>query len=386
LTGSFLTSRVVVAFLGFVIFGFALQSLCPNSLLETYNPREKTLLADLVKAWKATPQAPNICFLGSSLVQCALKNSDPTFLSHVLTHDDAPSFSWALGGENASDAYMIASTMMSGAKKPRLVIYGIAPRDLLDNNVKSPVSTDIFRYLSTSNTIFSLPGSAFTSIDDRVAFSLKQFLFLVDRKEALSKYVSNQLQIVLPEVLPAMRNAKTGTEEQQKIATAQAQIEASAKAQIKAPALNVNNQEVLAAKQIAAYDYLLQVSKGVTIFRYHPYSAERYDRQVVFLDKLLAHLESIGVPVILVKMPLKNEHVAIMPKELLESYTKDVDRLATKYGASVLDFNTSDFKDSNYGDVAHLNATGARIFQDLLVKTFTAPPYRAKLASINAPN
>ena len=75
-----------------------------------------------------------------------------------------------------------------------------------------------------------------------------------------------------------------------------------------------------------------------------------------------------------------------MPKELLESYTKDVDRLATKYGASVLDFNTSDFKDSNYGDVAHLNATGARIFQDLLVKTFTAPPYRAKLASINAPN
>jgi len=153
LTGSFLTSRVVVAFLGFVIFGFALQSLCPNSLLETYNPREKTLLADLVKAWKATPQAPNICFLGSSLVQCALKNSDPTFLSHVLTHDDAPSFSWALGGENASDAYMIASTMMSGAKKPRLVIYGIAPRDLLDNNVKSPVSTDIFRYLSTSRCV-----------------------------------------------------------------------------------------------------------------------------------------------------------------------------------------------------------------------------------------
>ncbi len=397
MTCSFWTSRVVVAFLGFVIFGFALQSLCPNSLLETYNPRDKTLLADLVRAWKATPQAPNICFLGSSLVQCALKNSDPTFLSRVITRDNAPSFSWALGGENASDSYMIASTMMSSSKKPRLLIYGIAPRDLLDNNVKSPVSTDIFRYLSSSSTIFSLPSSAFTSVDDRVAFALRQFLFLVDRKDALSKYVSAQLQAVLPDLIPALRNAKIGTDEQQKIVAAQAQIEASpvngakqgvhsVSPQIEATPVIGSKQEVLAAKQKAAYDYLLGVSKGVTIFRYNPYSAERYNRQVVFLDKLLAHLENIGVPVILVKMPLKNEHVAIMPKELLESYTKDVDRLATKYGASVLDFNTSDFKDSNYGDVAHLNATGARIFQDLLVKTFKEPPYRAKLASVNPPN
>jgi hypothetical protein len=76
------------------------------------------------------------------------------------------------------------------------------------------------------------------------------------------------------------------------------------------------------------------------------------------------------VQLVIVKMPLKDEHVAIMPKELLASYTKDVDRLATKYGATVFDFNTPEFQDSNYGDVAHLNPTGAKIFQAKLLETF----------------
>jgi hypothetical protein len=328
-------------------------------LLETYEPREKTLLADLVRSWKQTSQAPNVCFLGSSLMQCALKNSDPTFLSKVLPQEYGPaSFSWALGGENASDSYMIASSMMSREKKPRILIYGIAPRDLLDNNVLSPVSTDIFRYLSTIGSVSSLPTDAFVSIDDRVGCFLRQIVFLVDRKSALTKYASAQAQAMIPNVIPSLCNVKAGSPEQQKLAEAQAQI-----GKIQKP-----NDDM--AKKIAAFQLLQNVSKGVTIFRYNPYCAERYNRQVVYLDMLLSHLDNIGVQLVIIKMPLKNEHVAIMPKELIASYTRDVDRLATKYGASVFDFNTPEFKDLNYGDVAHLNPTGAKIFQAKLLETF----------------
>ncbi|CAN5561714.1 hypothetical protein BH10CYA1_BH10CYA1_26260 [soil metagenome] len=389
------TSRAVIAFVGFVVVDIASKILCPTDLLERYEPREKTLMADLVRAWKVAPQAPGICFLGSSLMQCALKNSSATFLSKALPNDEAPcaSFSWALGGENASDAYMIAKSLISSQKKPKLLIYGIAPRDLLDNNVKSPVTTDIFRYLSSLKSVAALPNDAFTSLDDRVNCLLKEISFLVDRKSALVKCATAQTQAVIPLLVPAVRHAKPlPPSEQDKIAQANAQLTAPTTPGGKPTQASDFSPTALAnvkpsdstVKKIAAFELLQQVSKGVTIFRYNPYCAERYNRQVIFLDMLLSHLEKIGVQVVVVKMPLKNEHVAIMPKELLDSYSKDVERLSTKYGAELLDFNTPEFKDADYGDVAHLNATGAKIFQAKLIQTFKASPYREKLASVLA--
>lgn len=384
-----------MALVGFVVVDLVSKFLCPADLLERYEPREKTLLADLVRAWKGAPQAPGICFLGSSLMQCALKGSSATFLNEALPNSQPPqaSFSWALGGENASDSYMIAQNLMSGQKKPKLLIYGIAPRDLLDNNVKSPVTTDIFRYLSTFNSVSSLPGDVFTSLDDRVNCVLKQLSFLVDRKSALTKCAVEQTQSVIPLLVPAVRDAKPSPPtEQDKIVQANAQLAApaapgaapSAPADFTSESLAKVKPTDSMAKKVAAFQLLQQVSKGVTIFRYNPYCVERYNRQVVFLDMLLSHLENIGVQVVVVKMPLKNEHVAIMPKELLSSYARDVERLTTKYGAALLDFNTPEFKDADYGDVAHLNSAGAKIFQTKLVQTFKASPYREKLAAVSA--
>ncbi len=388
------TSRAVIAFLGLVVVDLSVRWLCPASLLEKYEPRESTLLADLVRAWKASPQAPGICFMGSSLMQCALKNSSPTFLNQALEEKHgaaAASFSWALGGENASDSYMIAQSMMSKQKKPQLLIYGIAPRDLLDNNVKSPVSTDIFRYLSSFGSVCALPSEAFISVDDRVNCFLKEVSFLIDRKNVFSKYSGDQAKAVISHIVPSAPNAKppAAISEQEKIANAQADLTAPTKPGEKTVKVSQFTPEELAqvkptdpmAKRVAAFELLQQVSKGVTIFRYNPYCAERYNRQLVFLDMLLSHLEKIDVPVVVVKMPLKNEHVAIMPKELLSSYTNDVQRLTTKYGAALLDFNSPEFKDSDYGDVAHLNPNGAKIWQAKLVDTFKTSPFKEKLAS-----
>jgi hypothetical protein len=287
---------------------------------------------------------------------------------------------------------MIAQKMMSNQKKPKLLIYGIAPRDLLDNNVKSPVTTDIFRYLSTLGSVIALPGEAFTSVDDKVNCVLKEISFLVDRKNVFSKYTDDRGKVLISHLVLARSNTKPAPlSDQQKIAQAHDVLTAPEKPGGQPTAPKQFTPEELAAvkptdpvaKKVAAYELLQQVSKGVTIFRYNPYCAERYERQLVFLDRLLSHLEDIGVQVVVVKMPLKQEHVAIMPKQLLESYTRDVERLTTKYGAALLDFNSSEFKDSDYGDVAHLNPNGAKIWQAKLVQTFKASPYREKLASTN---
>jgi hypothetical protein len=388
------SSRAIIAFLGFVAVDLTARFLCPAALLEKYDPRETTFLADLVRVWRATPQLPGVCFMGSSLMQCALKNSTPTFLNKALgAETNEPmqgSFSWALGGENASDSYMIARSMMSEQKKPKLLIYGIAPRDLFDNNVKSPVTTDIFRYLSTVASVLSLPDGAFTSIDDRVNCDLKEISFLVDRKSVFSKYTNDQMLVLIPHLVPAALTSKSAQPTQQeKIALANVQLNSSTKIDSKPTSPSRFSPDELTKsepgnsmeKKKAAFELLQQVSKGVTIFRYNPYCPERYNRQVAFLDMLLGHLENIGVQVVVVKMPLKKEHVDIMPKELLRSYTQDVEALTRKHGAALVDFNTPEFHDNDYGDVAHLNANGAKLWQAKLVDTFKNSPYREKLAS-----
>ena len=102
-----------------------------------------------------------------------------------------------MGGQHISDAYFIASTMFTGTRKPRLLVYGIAPRDFCDNSLKTPVSTLTFRYLSRFYNVFNVPALSFVSFDEWVPFCLGRISFLYDRKDALVRLSSLSLQAEL---------------------------------------------------------------------------------------------------------------------------------------------------------------------------------------------
>lgn len=105
---------------------------------------------------------------------------------------------------------------------------------------------------------------------------------------------------------------------------------------------------------------------------YRPFNSEKYAGQLSFLEGVVEHCYNQGIAVVLLKMPQRAKDIAIMPDGLLERYNRDVDLLAKKYGATVIDMNDQHkFSDEDFADLVHLNASGAERFRHRLVDSLS---------------
>lgn len=164
------------------------------------------------------PQTPDVVLLGSSLMLEALNTGDATYLhkpQNVSLHhtssclqDDLAAkldykphtFSFAIAGQMASDAYAISSTVLKGKDKPTTIVYGIAPRDFMDNTLTNVTTTETFRYLSRvgdlSKTIAAAKPSFFEVMDhwfEDVSFIYKHRVDILCMQQHAAKTLLAQL-------------------------------------------------------------------------------------------------------------------------------------------------------------------------------------------------
>ncbi|MBC7996571.1 MAG: hypothetical protein IAF58_01415, partial [Leptolyngbya sp.] len=158
---AFLSSYAVLAFLLFIVFDFGFRTL--DHAIKLTNPLEspnRSLIWWTINGYAREPKAPEVVLLGSSLMMTAHHAGDATKTKEVqnevkhfrsacvqdfLSTDlgkQISCFSFAIAGQMASDAYVITRTMLNGEKRPRAIVYGIAPRDLIDNTLPSAASTE----------------------------------------------------------------------------------------------------------------------------------------------------------------------------------------------------------------------------------------------------
>jgi len=88
-----------------------------------------------------------------------------------------------------------------------------------------------------------------------------------------------------------------------------------------------------------------------------------------FLNEVLAFCHRENIPIVLVKMPLDEDNLALLPEGVYDRYNKDVDQMGAKYNCTVLNFQDSRyFTSASFEDTVHLNAQGASTFRDLLLQ------------------
>jgi hypothetical protein len=92
-----------------------------------------------------------------------------------------------------------SSRLLTGDRKPKTIIYGIAPRDFMDNTLASPASTETFRYVGRSVICLTKSGST-QGIWERVehVFTKTSFLY---QKRLDFVYLQNQ---AMKQVLTAL--------------------------------------------------------------------------------------------------------------------------------------------------------------------------------------
>lgn len=342
------------------------------------------------KDYKETAQAPDIALMGSSLMMAAVHGGDATYenksqkvalhhksslledlLKNKSQGKEYSTFSFALSGEMASDAYVLANTMLAGEKQPKVIIYGVAPRDLMDNALKSPASTEIFRLMSRFKDPTDIAISARNTFWSVTEYGLEKLSFLYGHRNDFLYMQHSATKNLL---------AKLGYKDiHDEVHTT---YEIRRQAFLELPEDSGPNEVVVhpptASKDIYT-DNLPEYR-----YRYSSFKEKQFKEQVSYLEKLLALGKDRGIKIILVNMPLTKDNVDLMPPGLYARYMDTISNLATKYQARVLDLNSpEDFPKQYFEDSVHLNSKGgARFFEVLSEKLFSDEQVASTVRSI----
>src|SRR5579885_3144617 len=161
--GSCKTFWAIAAFLGLSQIMSALQvgALSPQDV--PYPTWTSWAISDFMEN---AQKRPDFVFLGSSLMLVPLDGVDADYTSVALdgskhhksiffeekfkqySGEKVDSFNFALPGEMPSDAFLITKFLLRDEHRPHVIVYGVGPRDFMDNLLPSPSATDPFRYLS----------------------------------------------------------------------------------------------------------------------------------------------------------------------------------------------------------------------------------------------
>lgn len=307
---------------------------------------------ETIRGFEALKQKPDVILLGSSLVMFPFwamdaaekKNIDDIFHYHgsealkkqlkAAGCGQENIYSLAVFGQMASDAYLMTSEFVKGDKTPKVIIYGIAPRDFHDHSLSSPMATFSFqKIVNLSN--FPNYASAFLPDFEKKAdwlamhlcyFYGKRWRLQMETDKAINKVYST-LGIANP-LDSAATKSDTAT---------------------KGGGFNLEGSTE------DRWNNSVKEYQG----RYKEITEKDHSLQMSFLARTLNNLRERGVKVVLVNMPLTKRNLEILPQGFYASYQKEIAKVADMPGVKLVDLGDSkDFDDNDYWDTTHLNHVG----------------------------
>jgi len=361
------SSRVIAAVaLFFVLDLFIRLQIHPDK----FSLPERSFIWWAVQDYRHLKQMPNIVLFGSSLMLAAVNEGDAAYYGKLIdaakhhrsyylekllqSQWDRPAstFSFAIGGQMASDVYAIASNFITPSFKPKLIIWGIAPRDLLDSAFPGAYTSDTARYMNkiAGSDLIANEHLTFNSVVDQclrhLSYIYRERLdFISDSKQALRNLEDRHVIPLFAELganIPGratmvrqLMNPRDGS--MGDIEVGEWMISSSGK-----PSTELKDN---------THEYQL---------RYNPFKVKTFNSQAGYFEKFLQQQQELGVKVVLVNMPLTKQNMKLLPPSSYDKYVSTVSRLATQYGASIIDLNHDpNFKTSDFFDTAHLNGFGS---------------------------
>lgn len=317
---------------------------------------------------------PDIVFLGSSLMLVPLDGMDADYLgSRVdgsqhhhscyfedkfkeLTGIKLRTFTFALPGEMPSDAYLIVKNLLNGPKKPELIVYGVGPRDFLDNMLPSPAATDPYRFLSRFGDIEPIKERLMPDWQQRLDYELGKLSYFYGQRGEISKAAEKIASRILNKVEPLPLECKALSFDERhvilpdfrpcEILEGQAWFRPS-----------TGSQEGNFVDNLAEYRK-----------RYATMKWDTYISQLRFFADTLDEARRKGIKVVVVTMPITDLNRTLLNDQSWSAYRSGVIGMSRRKGATVLDFSESmDFSRSDFSDTVHLHSAGGKKLFDMIM-------------------
>jgi hypothetical protein len=257
--------------------------------------------------------------------------------------------SLSIPGSHCSDVATLAANLLQAPRLPELVIFGIAPRDVMDNSLPAPYSTQTYHLMEKLNTPREIEDAGRPRMAEKIGFAMNHILghlfptyrFQEELALGFRRLVKNELDCVLAssEDCNEERKAELGF----KIGDGDCTT----------PRYSVPNGTSPERQDLS------ECYRCV----YNPVNESSYKLQLQFLGNFMDSCRKHGVKVLLVNMPLRKDSFDLMPTGFYERYVTDVRESAEHYGATFADLSTDrEFCESDFIDQVHLSGQAAPKF------------------------
>ncbi|HEY9760728.1 MAG TPA: hypothetical protein V6C97_36565 [Oculatellaceae cyanobacterium] len=335
--------------------------------MDHYNSPNRSWTWWAMRDFRAQKETPEVVLLGSSLMVMALHGGDATafhipqnntlhhkslLLEQLLNqslHRNYSTFSFAIAGQMVSDAYSITSCCLDGKQKPNYIIYGIAPRDFMDNTLPNPASTETFKYFSRVSDLSHIAMRARPSVWDRFDYWVGNVSFLYAHRNDILSLQHRYIKLFF---------AKTHLMDDLNLA--HTPIALRKLAMLELPEDNAIN-EVFTAPYRHDEKYLDNSSEYRA--RYRQFNHKLFKEQSSYLSDLMNLCDRRGIKLIIVNMPVTAGNVQLMPPGFYPQYLETVKSMTAAHHQDFIDMNDPrQFPDNCFLDSVHLNGKGGVTF------------------------
>jgi hypothetical protein len=323
---------------------------------------------------------PNIILLGSSLTVNAVADGDANFLHKQLdlteyrkaAYLDASlhktiggtynTINLSSPGQIPSDSYITLKAALDSGKKPKLVIYGIAPRDFLDGTMSEPAATETFKFLQRIVDVDAVVSDLFLSPITNFNWRLQKDVYLYHYAPNLQESASllfNRLYLAVLSAVPELRTVPDMTNTKRPIL-----LPSYHPLELAPGVLMVQ----ITDKASAMRDHNENANLRDYRDRYRNPDKRIYNSQFKFLGLLADMCKNEGISLVLINMPITEKNAQLLPQKVFQKYLQDVGNLAFAKGVPFLnlcEFNR--YTPFDYRDSVHFNGLGGEKFISRLV-------------------
>jgi hypothetical protein len=259
-------------------------------------------------------------------------------------------FNFALPGAFVSDDYMILRTMLSGPHRPKVVVFGLSPRDFIENGLRGAAFSPHFRYLKRFTPIDDIVDVSMPHIWQRAGYFADNHLFFLGKKL--------EVQCLTQQFCQNIANA------------------------IHKPLPVKHNETAVLAQDVGKAIYETELKEGVWIAKPHrtpPYyeggavaefkrrykDSKKIDNQLRWLDMALTLCKEQDIKVVIVNMPVTDRNLTVYPSGIYDSCVAAIENEAKRFDCEFIDLQaTHAFPVSDFSDMWHMNACGGKRLLD----------------------
>jgi hypothetical protein len=255
-----------------------------------------------------------------------------------------------------SDAFLITKLLLKGKKRPEMIIYGVGPRDFMDNLLSEPAATDPYRCLSRFGDQALDKSFVGDGLTKQLNLWLNRLIYPYAQKEKISSQFAFSAKQSIAKAFPhAIANQSFSSKQVRALLPQYHPMNIAVGECLFQPIVEQRNNRF--------NDNLEEYRR-----RYGSLNWDTFLTQLNFLAKFLDIARAQHTEAVVVAMPITEVNRKLIPSLSWQAYKWSLRVITASKGARFIDLEgVHQFNDDDFGDTVHLNTIGGIKLVQLLV-------------------